>query len=78
MILSLALLIFFGELKVDAETLFFKGLQNIWEGSQVLIYKKGQFHVDRRPDIYKLPDCFGFILRPRDEYENMIFNFEMK
>ena len=60
MILSLALLIFFGELKVDAEPLFFKGLQNIWEGSQVLIYKTGRFHAEGRPE---LPDCVGFVLK---------------
>ena len=73
----LTLLIFFGELKVDAEPLFFKGLQNIWEGSQVLIYKKGLFQVGGRPDVYKLPDCFGFLLRPKNKYENIILNSEV-
>ena len=77
MILHLTLLIFFGELKVDAEPLFFKGLQNIWDASQVLIYKKGLWHVDTQPDTYKLPDCFGFLLRPRNKYKNMIFNSEV-
>ena len=77
MILHLMLLIFFGELKVDAEPLFYKGLQNIWEGSQVLIYNTGRWHVDTQPDTYKLPDCFGFLLRPRNKYENMIFNSEV-
>ena len=68
MILHLMLLIFFGELKVDAEPLFFKGLQNVWKGSQVLIYKTGRFHAEGRPE---LPDCVGFVLKQRDEYENM-------
>ena len=78
MILCLTLIMFLGELKVDAEPLFFKGLQNIWEGSQVFIYKEGKFHVDRQRLTYKLPDCFGFVIRQTDEYEIMIFNFEMK
>ena len=64
MILFLTLIIVLGELKVDAETFFFKGLQGIWKNSQVHIYKKGRFHAEGRPDI---PDCFGFVIRRRDD-----------
>ena len=71
MILCLTLIMFLGELKVDAEPLFFKGLQNVWKGSQVLIYKTGRFHAEGRPE---LPDCVGFVLKQRDEYENMILD----
>ena len=74
MILYLTLIILLGELKVDGVPFFFKGLQDVWGGSQVLIYKKGQSHVERRSDSYDLPDCFGFVLRLREEYEHMILD----
>ena len=76
MILHLTLLMLFGKFKVDADRIFYEGLQNIWDSSQVYIYKKGVFH-DGTPDTFKVPDCFGFLLNPsRLWYENLILDLK--
>ena len=72
MILLATLIMLFGGFKVDADHVFFEGLQNIWDASQVHIYKKGIFH-NGTPEIFKVPDCLGFQLNPRrDWYGNII------
>ena len=40
MILLATLIMLFGGFKVDADHVFFEGLQNIWDSLQVNIYKK--------------------------------------
>ena len=72
MILLATLIMLFGGFKVDADHVFFEGLQNIWDSLQVNIYKKGIFH-NGTLDTFKVPDCFGFQLTPRsDWYGNII------